>query len=102
MAAPSWLLPGSILPILFLDDALQIVIHFSTNDHRLFESGSTHRQDHELLARQSISSMAAAVDDVEGRHRHYELVGALAGDLGLRRGELWNTHRSKKKFQACL
>mmetsp|Transcript_54130 Transcript_54130/g.127198 ORF Transcript_54130/g.127198 Transcript_54130/m.127198 type:complete len:459 (-) Transcript_54130:23-1399(-) len=26
--------------------------------------------------------MAAAVDDVEGRHRHYELVGALAGDLG--------------------
>ena len=72
-----------VLPIFLLDDTLEVVIHFSTDHHCFFERGRPHRQDHELLARKAISCVAAAVDHVERWDWHDELVGALAGDLGL-------------------
>mmetsp|Transcript_74964 Transcript_74964/g.165560 ORF Transcript_74964/g.165560 Transcript_74964/m.165560 type:complete len:325 (+) Transcript_74964:248-1222(+) len=71
-----------ILAILFLDDTLQVVVHLCANNHRLLETRCTHREDHELLAGQAVSSVASTIDDVEGWYGHHELIGGLSGNLG--------------------
>lgn len=57
---------GGILPILLLDNILQVVIHFSTNAHGLFEGAGANGKDHELLHGQLVTSMRATVDNIEG------------------------------------
>mmetsp|Transcript_20420 Transcript_20420/g.44525 ORF Transcript_20420/g.44525 Transcript_20420/m.44525 type:complete len:202 (+) Transcript_20420:2591-3196(+) len=57
------------------------MVHLRANLHCLPKSGSTNRQDHELLAGESIPSVAPAVDDVEGGDRHHEFVRWLPRNL---------------------
>ena len=73
------------MPVFFLDDTFQVVVHFGTNHHGFLERGCAHWQNHELLACEAISSMAATIDDVEGWHWHDELISVLARNLGLGR-----------------
>lgn len=80
------IIPRRILAILFLDDTLQVVVHLCANNHRLLETRCTHREDHELLAGQAVSSVASTIDDVEGWYGHHELIGGLSGNLGLSSG----------------
>lgn len=63
---------GGILPILGLDDPLEVVVDLGANAHGFLERAGSHRQDHELLHGQLVSSMRAPVDHIEGlRHRSW-------------------------------
>mmetsp|Transcript_35903 Transcript_35903/g.94395 ORF Transcript_35903/g.94395 Transcript_35903/m.94395 type:complete len:425 (-) Transcript_35903:517-1791(-) len=73
---------ASVLAILLLDDRLEIVVDLGTHLHRVLERARADRQDHELLHRELVARMAAAVDHVERRHRKVHLVGRVAGELG--------------------
>mmetsp|Transcript_74637 Transcript_74637/g.216563 ORF Transcript_74637/g.216563 Transcript_74637/m.216563 type:complete len:306 (+) Transcript_74637:489-1406(+) len=72
---------ASVLPVLFLDHRLQCVVDLGADFHRILKRRRAGGQDHELLACQTISSMASTVDDIEGRHGHHELVHRLAREL---------------------
>ena len=93
------IIPRRILAILFLDDTLQVVVHLCANNHRLLETRCTHREDHELLAGQAVSSVASTIDDVEGWYGHHELIGGLSGNLGLSSGG-WRGWRGWEVFDA--
>mmetsp|Transcript_51016 Transcript_51016/g.119606 ORF Transcript_51016/g.119606 Transcript_51016/m.119606 type:complete len:386 (+) Transcript_51016:757-1914(+) len=73
---------AGILAVLLLDDALQVVVDLCTDDHGFLEGTCPHRKDHELLASQSVASMAAAVDDIERWDGHHEAVVRLPRDPG--------------------
>mmetsp|Transcript_23536 Transcript_23536/g.70318 ORF Transcript_23536/g.70318 Transcript_23536/m.70318 type:complete len:206 (+) Transcript_23536:453-1070(+) len=73
---------AGVLSVLLLDDALQIVVDLGADDHRLLEGRGTHGQYHELLASQAVPGMAAAVDDVEGGHRHDVLLRGPTREVG--------------------
>mmetsp|Transcript_20626 Transcript_20626/g.55194 ORF Transcript_20626/g.55194 Transcript_20626/m.55194 type:complete len:263 (+) Transcript_20626:207-995(+) len=72
---------AGILAILLLDHGLQVMVDLGPDDHRLLEGLGADGEDHELLASQPVASVAAAVDNVEGRHWHDELVHRLPGYL---------------------
>mmetsp|Transcript_34935 Transcript_34935/g.88785 ORF Transcript_34935/g.88785 Transcript_34935/m.88785 type:complete len:442 (-) Transcript_34935:448-1773(-) len=84
---------AGILAVLFLDHALQRVVHFGTNLHGFLEGRCADRQDHELLASQAVAGMAAPIDNVEGWDGHHELVRGATGDVGDVLVE-WHLHRS--------
>mmetsp|Transcript_2860 Transcript_2860/g.6076 ORF Transcript_2860/g.6076 Transcript_2860/m.6076 type:complete len:337 (+) Transcript_2860:473-1483(+) len=67
-----------VLAVLLLDHALEVVIHLGAHLHRLGEVLRTDGQDHELLHRQLITSMAATVDHVECGDWHGHLVSRVA------------------------
>mmetsp|Transcript_36754 Transcript_36754/g.79631 ORF Transcript_36754/g.79631 Transcript_36754/m.79631 type:complete len:671 (+) Transcript_36754:888-2900(+) len=71
----------SILAVLLLDDALEVVVHLGAHDHGLLEGCCSHRQDHELLASQAVARMAATVDDIHSRNRHHEVRRRLSTEL---------------------
>ena len=57
---------GGVLPILGFDDPLEVVVDLGPNAHGFPEGAGSHRQDHEFLHGQLVSSMGAPVDHVEG------------------------------------
>lgn len=57
---------GGILPILGLDDPLEVVVDLRANAHGFLEGAGSHRQNHELLHGQLVSSMRAPIDHIEG------------------------------------
>mmetsp|Transcript_27595 Transcript_27595/g.60369 ORF Transcript_27595/g.60369 Transcript_27595/m.60369 type:complete len:366 (-) Transcript_27595:454-1551(-) len=57
---------ASVLAVLRLDQGLQVVVDLAAHAHGLSKRGGTSGQNHELLHGQSIASVAATVDDVEG------------------------------------
>mmetsp|Transcript_54085 Transcript_54085/g.136063 ORF Transcript_54085/g.136063 Transcript_54085/m.136063 type:complete len:475 (-) Transcript_54085:104-1528(-) len=69
---------GGVGAVLLLDDVLEAVVHLGPQLHGLLEVLGARRQDHELLHRQLVAGVAAAVDDVHGGHGHDELVGRVA------------------------
>lgn len=57
---------GGVLPILGLDDPLEVVVDLSADAHGFLERAGSHWQNHELLHGQLVSSMRAAVDHIKG------------------------------------
>lgn len=57
---------GGVLPILGLDDSLEVVVDLGTNAHGFLEGAGSHRQNHKLLHGQLVSSMGAPIDHIEG------------------------------------
>jgi hypothetical protein len=66
---------------LLLDESLEGVVDFDTDLERLLEGRSAGGENHELLHLETVSSVSATVDDVEGRHWHDELVGRFSCKL---------------------
>mmetsp|Transcript_39290 Transcript_39290/g.86371 ORF Transcript_39290/g.86371 Transcript_39290/m.86371 type:complete len:249 (+) Transcript_39290:676-1422(+) len=71
-----------VLAVLLGDNLLQVVVDLRAHLHRLLEGGRANRQDHELLHGELVAGVAAAVNNVERRHRHVELVGRVTRELG--------------------
>ncbi|TYZ50787.1 hypothetical protein PybrP1_012753, partial [[Pythium] brassicae (nom. inval.)] len=57
-------------PVARVDHLLEVVVHLAANLHRLRERRGADREHHELLHRELVARVRAAVDDVERRHRH--------------------------------
>mmetsp|Transcript_896 Transcript_896/g.2413 ORF Transcript_896/g.2413 Transcript_896/m.2413 type:complete len:484 (-) Transcript_896:141-1592(-) len=64
---------GRVLAVLLVDDLLQVVVDLRTHLHRMAEVVRANRQDHELLHRELVTRVRAAVDNVEGGHGQLEL-----------------------------
>lgn len=60
---------GSITAKLALDNLLEVVEDFTSDDHALGKVSSASRNDKELLERQLVASMLSTVDNVEARNR---------------------------------
>ncbi len=71
-----------------LDDAFQMVVHFSADLQRVPEGGRANRQYHELLHGQLVAGVAAAVNDVEGRDGKNHLAAGEVGDVAIQRDAL--------------
>lgn len=57
---------GGILPILGLDDTLEVVVDLGADTHGFPEGAGSHGQDHELLHGQLVPGVGAPIDDIEG------------------------------------
>lgn len=57
---------GGVLPILGLDDPLEVVVDLGANAHGFLERAGSHWQNHEFLHGQLVSSMRAPIDHIEG------------------------------------
>lgn len=71
---------AGVLAILVLDDGLEVVVDLGPDLHGLLEGGGADGRDHELLHRQVVARVRAAVDDV--KRRHGQLHAVEAGELG--------------------
>lgn len=73
---------GGIETVLFLDDSLQVVVHFTAHFHGLSEGSGAGGQNHKLLHGQFIASMRATVDDIESGHgQDYVLVAGQVSQM---------------------
>ena len=79
---------GGVLPILGFDDPLEVVVDLGPNAHGFPEGAGSHRQDHELLHGQLVSSMGAPIDHVEGL-RQGESAQNLGQFPGIKKGLEW-------------